>query len=176
MPCVQLKPPRSLPCSRLPDTFELSLKLPPDAHFDPTPDGPLQRDGRDFNKAGGLSYFSPWRPGTWRMNAAAAMIAWRPAPGGDFEWCLYVNHADASFAFSEPQPLAAGACLTATVVIGKDCVTATYRTPDGRPASLSIPADILLARRIPVSPWFGGNREAPQDITLYTHLEYAGDE
>ena len=169
--------PKRLAPASAPDTFQLSLKLPSDAWFDPSDAGPLQRDGLDWNKAGGLSYLSPWRPGTWRMNAAAAMIGWRPAPDGGFAWCLYVNHADASFTYSEAQPLAADACLTVTVVTEPDCVTATFHQPDGSKASLSIPADILLSRRIPVSPWFGGNREAPQDITLYTDLRLgAADE
>lgn len=157
-----------------PDTFQLSLKLPPGAWFDPSDAGPIQRDGMDWNKAGGVSYLSFWRPGTWRMNAAAAMIGWRPALGGDFAWCLYVNREDASFEFSAPQPLPAGTCVSVTVVVAPDCVTARWRDGSGQECSFAIEAAILLGRRIAVSPWFGGNREAPMDITLETALRLGG--
>lgn len=157
-----------------PDTFRLSLKLLAGAWFDPSDDGPIRRDGMDWNKAGGVSYLSLWRPGTWRMNAAAAMIGWRPAAGGDFAWCLYVNRDDASFAFSEAQSLAAGECVSVTVVVEADCVTARWRDGAGVQRSMAIEADILRGRRIAVSPWFGGNREAPMDFALETALWLGG--
>ena len=152
------------------ETFTLSLKLSADAWFDPTAAGPIGIDGMDWNKAGGLSFASLWQPGSWRLNSQSALIGWRPAEGGGFAWCLYVNHADASFTFSEAQPLAAEACVRVRVTVEADCVTAAWRGEEGRVRSVSIPAEILGGRRVGVGPWFGGNRAAPQEMGIWARL------
>ena len=152
-------------------SFTMRFSLDSAAWFDPRGAGPLGRDGKDWNKLGGLSYFSLGSFGTYKKNANAALIGWRPAEEPyRFEWCLYVNPApDAGrrFAYAQAgETLTADEAVCVRVDILTDRVTATCASGTHDFADLSLPYAIRRRWRVNVSPWFGGSLPAPQDLSL----------
>lgn len=154
--------------------FELRFRIEKDAWFDPSAKGPIQRDGLDWNKLGGVSYLNYFQLSSWPKNVRAALIGWRPHPSGSFEWSLYVNRADGSFVFSEAQLVRPGDQVDVRVDIGKSVIEAKPLNASKTFMPLRIEASILGSARVNVGPWFGGNRPAPQDMDLWTLLRVAG--
>jgi len=155
--------------------FELSFRFDQDAWFDPSAAGPIQRDGQDWNKLGGVSYLNYFQPSSWPKNVCAALIGWRPHASGAFEWCLYVNRADGSFVFSEPQLVQANEQITVKVDILEGEILAKPIDRDKSFTPMRIKASILGSLRVNVGPWFGGNRPSPRNMTLWTRLRLADE-
>lgn len=145
--------------------FDLKLMIPPSAYFDPTKDGPLGVDGKDWNKAAGISFIHPLKPSTWRKNAASAIIAWRPNEvPGMFELAAYTNDNKAKWTVSEPILVAAYEILNIEVRVDDDVVTYNIKKKEFK-------HKIEQSRWcIPIGPWFGGNRKSPNDHYLHAKM------
>ena len=64
--------------------------------FHPT-ESRIGRDGLDWLKLCGVSYFSPWRPSTWPKNVHSALVGFRPGVEPDtWEVAPYANGRDGS--------------------------------------------------------------------------------
>ena len=149
--------------------FDLALSLPASAWFDPSARGPLGRDGKDWNKAGGISYLSLWRPGSYPKNRSSALVGMRPAEGpGTFEVCAYTNAADGSWETGEVLVFSAGDTVYVSARLREGKVT--YRIGTTALSQTTVHPLEPLTYAVPVGPWFGGNRESPSDHRVYTRL------
>lgn len=155
----------NLPC-RAKSSFGLTFSIGADAWFDPSQKGPIGRDGKDWNKLGGYSYFSPFRPRTWAKNASAALIGWRPSDQpGRFEISAYTNDAKKGWRVTPVMTVKADEVIHVEVIVRRPSVTYKF---DGKEA-------VVHPFRpwgwcLPVGPWFGGNRTAPVAHTISTYL------
>ena len=156
--------------------FRVSLSLSASAWFDPSEAGPIQRDGRDWNKAAGVSWFSVWKPKTWRKNHCAAIIAWRPSElKGVFELAAYTNDERGGRQVSHLGTVHAD--HPAHFIVDAEHGRVSYRRVDahGRPYTNLIATNHDLKIHpwtLPVGPWFGGNRDSPFAHHLHTKLRY----
>lgn len=153
-------------------SVEVRFRIPREAWFDPTEDGPIQRDGKDWNKVGGISYVKPLKWRTWFKNSCAAMIAWRPAEtAARFEVCLYVNREDRTWDTSPAVEIAAGVDVEAVVLVqGVSVVSASLA---GAFAWTDVnPYSIRGVSAMEVGTWFGGNRPAPHQHSLYVDTSW----
>ena len=95
------------------------------------------------------------------------MVAMRPGPDSTWQHTLYVNHADATWTTAETIYVKSGGRRSyrinvyETTVQMYDAVTASVHV---------VEASIRGPIRTNVGPWFGGNRTAPQPITLYSEI------
>lgn len=161
-----------------------------DGWFNPGADGPIQIDGKDWNKLCGVTFFNIWRPLTWPKNRNSVMVGFRPTKHeGLWELGLYVNHADGSFDFkalehSEGQSFIFHKSYGVLVDLKKDnngrgMVTASVMMKDsftGMKSQLYMKglSDLLDSRwtlGMHVGPWFGGNRKAPNAISIDMDFE-----
>ncbi|CAH1002360.1 hypothetical protein LEM8419_03267 [Neolewinella maritima] len=149
--------------------FELTFFLPESAWFDPSDEGPLGRDGKDWNKVGGISYLSLWRPGTYPKNRHAVLVGMRPGlTPGDFEVCAYTNAADGSWEAGPSVAITAGDTVHVEARIEQDQVTYLLTTASGSQTTVHRFEPLTYA--VPVGPWFGGNRESPISHQVHTRL------
>ncbi len=149
--------------------FNFAVALPETAWFDPSVDGPLGRDGRDWNKAGGVSYLSLWRPGTYPKNRHAALLGMRPGTTpGRFEVCAYTNDAEGSWVTGAILDVSAGDTVYVSARIKEGQLTYRLTTPTERQTTVHRFEPLPYA--VPVGPWFGGNRESPIRHRVYTQL------
>ena len=149
--------------------FDFAFSLPETAWFDPSDDGPLGNDGKDWNKAGGISYLSLWRPATYPKNRSAALVGIRPAPEpGIFEVCAYTNAADGSWETGNMLAFSAGDTVFVSARIVKGKVSYRITTPLASETTEHRLEPLTYA--VPVGPWFGGNRESPIGHRIFTRL------
>jgi len=143
--------------------FEMVFSLPASAWFDPTSDGPLGSDGKDWNKVGGVSFINPFKPWTWRKNSNSAMIAWRPNKTfGLFEVCAYTNDEKGRHDTSSAILVGAGVGIGATVNVARKSVKYYLQ---GKEHEAKINRALITTS---VGPWFGGNRRSPVTHTINT--------
>lgn len=149
--------------------FYIQFVISAEAWYDPTEKGPLGTDGADWNKLGGISFFSPFKPKTWKKNSCAAMVAWRPDPiEGWFQVAAYVNDKKGGFEYQ----------TLARVPAGKKCSVSSFRWDGGWLFRFNTPGFkweavlpvVELALQVNVGPWFGGNRKSPNDHYITTNL------
>jgi len=146
--------------------FAMLFSIPKTAWFDPTENGPIGRDGKDWNKVGGVSFINPFQPKTWRKNASSAMIAWRPSERtGLFEVCAYTNDKSRKGTLSPIQTVKAGEVVGVTCNIGRRSVKYYLQ---GWEAEHKINRTRIC---VPVGPWFGGNRKSPITHTITTDFD-----
>lgn len=149
--------------------FDFVLSLPASAWFDPSEEGPLGRDGKDWNKAGGISYLSLWRPGTYPKNRHAALVGMRPGTSPQtFEVCAYTNDAEGSWETGPAMTFVTGDTVYVSARIEEGQVTYRLTTPSE--TQTTVHRLEPLAYAVPVGPWFGGNRESPVSHEVHTRL------
>ena len=162
-------PGHATPFSRDVAGFEFTFCLPATAWFDPTAKGPIQRDGKDWNKAGGISYYSYWRPSSYPKNRRSALVATRPGrKAGTFQVCAYTNDASGGWRTGEALTFAAGDTVRVRATVDDGRVTYRIRTPGAEQTTVHPLA--TLSRAVAVGPWFGGNRTSPLARSIATDL------
>ena len=147
---------------RDPEGFTLRLMFDGGSWFDPTPNGPLGRDGKDWNKAGGLTTFHPWKWWTWKNNASAALVGFRPHnTPGMWEIAGYVNDEHGGH---RAELLGIVGSSTETRVVCKiGSKRADYYLGERTVRLPFDPQPFAYA----VGPWFGGTLPAHLPFTLY---------
>lgn len=148
--------------------FTLRFILSSEAWYNTANDGPLETDGRDINKIGGISYVNILNPFTWPKNKDAAAIGWRPASIPDmFEVFAYVNDSKGGHRYH----------LLGVVEANVE-YTAYCGRWDGKKAvrfSIQGVHAVMPVRRrnfqVNIGPWFGGNKPSPNDHHIYTDLK-----
>ncbi|CAH1002665.1 hypothetical protein LEM8419_03537 [Neolewinella maritima] len=143
--------------------FTLTLSFDAGSWFDPTVRGPLAKDGKDWNKAGGITTLSIWKPSTWLNNHCAALVVFRPGEVvGTWEIAAYVNDEQGGFEAERLGTFQSGEEVTidchfhqgtARYVIAEAAVVLDF---DPQPFQL------------PIGPWFGGNQNSPNTGVLYS--------
>lgn len=149
--------------------FRLKAMIPSDVWYDPKPKGPLGSDGKDINKLGGISYFHPLKPWTWKPNKCAVMFGWRPSnQRGYFEIHAYSNDRKGGHVSQRLTTVKAGEKLLMTCGRWDRDKTMSFLM-NGREAILPVcPRDFQFN----VGPWFGGNRPAPHNHSIFTRLTH----
>jgi hypothetical protein len=165
--------------------FTVSFQMTASAWFDPTVNGPLGADGKDWNKLGGYSYAQLLSPSTWPKNRNSAIMAWRPINIQNmFEYCLYLNDGEGGFSTSEPALVGIHEIITANVVVFEDREKLTNNIAlyvksfiNGSYVNLgdmshqSMSLNILKPLKYRIGTWFGGNRTAPVSNQIHVDLD-----
>ena len=148
--------------------YTVIFNIPESAWFDPTSNGPIQSDGKDWNKIAGVSFINPFNPSTWPKNVNSALIAWRPAiEYGWFEVCAYTNDHKGKWTTSEPILIEGGKGGAATVDVGRRDVKYTLQGKTFTHKNSLKRSRLTIA----VGPWFGGNRTAPNRHYIFTDFK-----
>lgn len=157
------QPGHSLGLGRRIAGYDLGVSIAQEDWYDPTQSG---RDGADWLKAGGISYFSLFRPRTYPKNHLSALVGFRMTADTAFQVCTYVNDLS-------------GRHTTAleTVVELGDTVWIKYLQLDslaqfqvnygGEKRLITLPLE-TASRRVAVGPWHGGSVAAPEGTGVWT--------
>ena len=154
--------------------FDIKFLFKENCWFDPTINGPIQRDGKDINKLGGVSFGNLFKPKQWPKNKNSILVGFRPSDvKGFIELHGYINYTDGSFS---------SVYLGAVAVDTQASVSVSYRLVDSKlEVDFSLTGDGVTSTEqlslvwgdnhwgnfaINVDTWFGGNRKAPQKMNL----------
>lgn len=149
--------------------YELTLTVPPEGWYDPTQLPP--RDRKDWLKAGGVSYYDFWKPGTWPKNRRSALVGFRMFADRQWQACAYVNDAEGGFTYGATTTLAVGDTLRVRCTIDDGLVNYTLTTDEGRQTATF--EDFTDAPRwTAVGPWHGGSVAAPERTTLFARMAW----
>ena len=139
------------------------------AWFDPSTQGPLGTDGKDWNKLAGVSTFSYFRPSSWAKNKNSALVAWRPDPERErYQLAAYTNDRRGGFEFVPLMTVDALEYFEIRVDIQRRDRTVSYQVADRR-VFVSMPLRVY-SKQLPVGPWFGGNRTSPNTHTILCEM------
>lgn len=146
--------------------FAARLTISAGSWFDPSDDGPIQRDGRDWNKLAGLHWTTGFA--TVANHRNSALLAYRPAPSPDsFELAFYQNPPADGF---RADALGTVAADSAVEVVAR-CTAGTWTLHTTLAAdTLTVVSEVDRDAwvRWNVNTWFGGNRVAPvrQEVSI----------
>lgn len=163
------------------ELFSIKCEFQEDCWFDPSPEGPIQRDGKDINKLGGLSCGNLFSPKTWPKNRNSILVGFRPAEvKGLIELHGYVNFEDGSHnsIFLGAVDTGENVVVTASLMKqkGRDLEASFHTSTKSYVGVENIPFSIVdqggfFDFTVTVDPWFGGNRKSPQEMSLFVKQE-----
>jgi len=143
-----------------------------DALFDPGNDKDLQHD---WNKLPGISLGYPWT----KKNKNAIMVGWRPKDGEFLECTFYINRDFDHNAPDHPRidlrpGERAGYAIWPT---SKSEWRAVFYAINEKGQFTSMSEQLRIKHRssflmAPIGLWFGGNKTAPQDMSIYVNRGY----
>ncbi|MEM9259693.1 MAG: hypothetical protein AAGA62_08605 [Bacteroidota bacterium] len=131
----------------------------------------LGKEAKDWLKAGGVSYFSLARPGTYAKNRLSALVAFRMTANRTYEACAYVNDAEGNFRFDGVRKLPVGDTIHVQyrLIENSAVFNITHR---GKTITSTFNNFEHANRQLSVGPWHGGSLPAPVPTRIQTRISW----
>lgn len=152
--------------------YELAFTIGPNDWYDPEV---LGNDGKDWLKAGGVSYLRTLSPGTWPKNRLSALVGFRMSAGRTYEVAAFVNDRDGGRRINGITRLAIGDTANVSYRLREDACVYTIRANDQR-RTYRFEEVKAAAQQVAVGPWHGGTSPAPVTTGVWTKFSYIDGE
>ncbi len=148
--------------------YDLTVLVRPEDWYDPSV---LGRDAKDWLKAGGVSYYSIWRPGTWPKNRLSALVGFRMRADRRYQICAYVNDRAGKWRIEGITELPVGEPVTVKYRYSGGTATFDIITAAGA-RSYAFPEVEVATYQLAVGPWHGGTSAAPVGTGMVAEQKY----